>query len=330
MTLFFLLAMTLVGEDSRLGSNLDFEQSAPSSISSWSRPAEGYEAALDSQDPAFGQQSMRIRYSNAPVGTRGSFAQSIPAGPLRGKRVVLSGFVKTEGIRRGHAALWVRADDASRQPLALGNMGNFAPNGTTAWQGYEAGVVVSPAAETIVFGGMLTGDGAAWFDGFRLSVEEPRIGYNLDFEDNHPSGPKDWIILAPRAGFRAFVDSDRPQSGKHSLCIDLKKAPGNRSYVIQRIPAWKFRSKLIVLSVYIRTENVTGQAFLYLGTLGPNLEIVAGTPVFASATGNSSWTRYEKEHFVRPMTDTIAIGASLHGSGKAWFDDFKVEVLEIH
>ena len=62
---------------------------------------------------------------------------------------------------------------------------------------------------------------------------------------------------------------------------------------------------------------------------GIGKEVVpAGRQVLeALATGENEF-RFEFEHFVSPRAEWVTFGGVLRGEGTAWFDDFKVEVLD--
>jgi hypothetical protein len=330
--LLFLTTVAL-GAELELGTNLDFEETTQSGLTGWLKGFSGYEIEADPAERTSGRQSLRIRYVDAPVEIAGTFRQTFSALPFHGRRLTLSGFIRTRDIERGHAALWLRVDGHNERMLSLANMRGFGPTGTTGWQQYETGVVVNPEAVTIIFGGLLWGDGVAWFDDFRLSVEPAKIGYNLDFEDNYPRGPKEWSVFPlHNNAFTTELDPINPKSGKLSLRVRATgPAADAMFYLDQSCPAELMRGKLILVRVFIRTENVTGGgAKLVVGDYDLSQKPIS-TNAFSrvAAQGTSPWTKYESEHFVSPRADWVTFGATFAGNGTVWFDDFHVEILDI-
>jgi len=102
---------------------------------------------------------------------RGSamLAQSVRADAYRGKRIRLSGYMKTIGVNEGTAVLFVRVDGEGvvqtsdymqNRPLML----------TTDWAKQEIVVDVPQTAIGVTFGFMLGGSGQTWLDDVALEI----------------------------------------------------------------------------------------------------------------------------------------------------------------
>ena len=102
---------------------------------------------------------------------RGSamLAQSIRADAYRGKRVRLSGFLKTIGVNEGTAVLFMRVDGEGtvqssdfmeNRPLML----------TTDWARQEIVLDIPRNAVGFTYGFLLGGSGQAWLDDVQLDV----------------------------------------------------------------------------------------------------------------------------------------------------------------
>ena len=102
---------------------------------------------------------------------RGSamLAQSIRADAYRGKRVRLSGFLKTIGVNEGTAVLFMRVDGEGtvqssdfmeNRPLML----------TTDWARQEIVLDIPRNAVGFTYGFMLGGSGQAWLDDVQIDV----------------------------------------------------------------------------------------------------------------------------------------------------------------
>jgi len=101
-------------------------------------------------------------------------AQSVRADAYRGKRLRLSGYMKTIGVNEGTAVLFMRVDGdgviqtsdfMQNRPLML----------TTDWAKQEVVLDVPRNAIGITFGFMLGGSGQAWLDDVALEVVDDNV-----------------------------------------------------------------------------------------------------------------------------------------------------------
>ena len=119
-----------------------------------------------------------------------------------GKRVRLSGWIKTEDANQGGGHLWLRIDGQERgQMLGFDNMDNRPVKGTSDWQ--EASVVldVPAGASALAYGFFVSGGGKMWVNGQRLEEVGPEVSLtnmavkpalpkapsNLGFDPNRPN-----------------------------------------------------------------------------------------------------------------------------------------------
>ena len=87
---------------------------------------------------------------------------------LEGKEITLSGYIKTENITNGFAGLMIRIDPA----VAYNIMDKQAINGTKDWKEYKISLPLQPEkTKSIAIGGLLVGNGKAWFDDFKILVD---------------------------------------------------------------------------------------------------------------------------------------------------------------
>ena len=129
--------------------NLDFETGVRNLPISWTVGSPGFAFGLDDVIRHSGAQSLRIANASAPRNTLGTASQSFPVELARGKRVHVSGWVKTENVRDGAAGIWWRVD-GPKGVLSLDNTPTpgRAP-GNRDWTRYEFERVVSPDAIAI-------------------------------------------------------------------------------------------------------------------------------------------------------------------------------------
>ena len=139
--------------------NLDFE--AGESAAPWILGGRGYSLTLDKDNPHSGKRSLRIRYEDS-----GRYAvASLPfdAKTVHGKRLRLTGYMKTDDVSNGHAGLWMRVD-VGHHMVEFDNMDRRGVTGDTPWTQYVVELDVPPEATRIFYGAVLTGIGTLWVD----------------------------------------------------------------------------------------------------------------------------------------------------------------------
>jgi len=135
---------------------------------------DGYYTYKDDSVKIDGANSVRIQ--NEMTETDGKFAPvtfSLPAN-FSAKKITLKGFIKTENVNNGYAGLWLRAD-AGTNVTDFDNLGESAPKGNTGWKNYNVSIKMDKDVTKIIFGGLLSGSGRAWFDKFELYADDKPI-----------------------------------------------------------------------------------------------------------------------------------------------------------
>jgi hypothetical protein len=119
--------------------------------------------------------------ANAAANSFGSFLQSFPAEPLRGKMVRLRAWIKLDKKAAGdRVQMLLHVERPDLQPGFVDNMSN-RPITIDEWGQYEIRGEVAPDAETIQIGVTLYGAGRAWIGGVEfgpLTLDAP--GPSLD------------------------------------------------------------------------------------------------------------------------------------------------------
>lgn len=142
-----------------------------------------------------GASASALLASTKPSTGFGTMMQMFDASDYTGKRMRLSGWVKSETVA-GWAGLWMRVDGngSPSRTLAFDNMQSRGIKGTTDWTRYEVVLDVADDAKAVAFGILLDGEGKVWlsdvkFESVPLSVpttgsatESKRGPENLDFE----------------------------------------------------------------------------------------------------------------------------------------------------
>lgn len=154
-----------------------------------SKPAD-YEVGTDK---AAGKKVMYILGKTNNSDDFGTIMQTFNANKYLGKRLKLSGYLKSQDIK-GWAGLWMRVDGNTKGALSFDNMENRAVRGTTDWKKYDIVLDVPKESKAIAFGVLTSGKGKVWvkdisFQEVPTTVKTTDMNstsdapVNLDFED---------------------------------------------------------------------------------------------------------------------------------------------------
>lgn len=122
--------------------------------------------ALDSANVKNGKYAVTIELKDGSPDFK-AWAFTLPDN-YPGKKITLSGYIKTENIIDGYAGLWMRIDPA----IAFDNMNKRGATGTTEWTKYEVTLDMKPEkTKQIVIGGLLVGKGKMWLDDLQVSID---------------------------------------------------------------------------------------------------------------------------------------------------------------
>lgn len=156
---------------------------------------ESYFAGVDSNETWGGMASAYVESLTPSVeGGFGGMMQSISAESYAGKRVRLSGWIKTSEANEGGGHLWMRIDGQERgQMLGFDNMDNRPVKGTNDWQ--EASVVldVPAGSSSLNYGFFVSGGGKMWVNGQRIEVvgsDVPTTNMMANRSSALPSAPR--------------------------------------------------------------------------------------------------------------------------------------------
>ena len=161
---------------------------------------QSYDMGIDKGAGKEGNNAATIKSTAKKINGFGTLMQICQAKGFHGKRVKMSGLVKTEKVE-DWAGLWLRIDQKdSDEILGFDNMHDGKTDrsikGTTDWTRYEIVLEVPANAAYLAYGALLSGKGQVWFDDIRFeevdpsvpvtgkepAVNIPREPVNLDFE----------------------------------------------------------------------------------------------------------------------------------------------------
>lgn len=131
----------------------------------------------------------RNAYIRAQPQSRGfaTLMQTIGAEGYRGKRLRLSGYLRTRDVN--NAALWMRVDAVNQRGVSFDNMGPRALRGDHDWKRCDIVLDVPPNAQAIAFGFLLEGKGEVAADDFKLEEVGKDVPVTGTDQPAYPAAP---------------------------------------------------------------------------------------------------------------------------------------------
>jgi hypothetical protein len=127
-----------------------------------------YELGVDSTIRHGGKASGFIKAKADDAKGFATMMQTFKADDYRGKRLRLSGYVKTDKIGNW-SGLWMRIGSETKM-VGFDNMQDRKIQGTSDWKKYEIVLDVPKESVNISFGILSAGKGQAWVDDFQFDV----------------------------------------------------------------------------------------------------------------------------------------------------------------
>ena len=122
--------------------------------------------------------------------------------------------------------------------------------------------------------------------------------------------------------FRFWVESAGAGAGAQSLCVE-RVLPEPWATAAQSVPAAALRGRKVRFSLLMRGENLAGEG------VGPIIIATAGgaTIEIAQKVGRigPEWRRYSVELVVPARAESLEVGATMFGGGRACLDDARLE-----
>ena len=136
--------------------------------------AYGYITSIDSLTVQEGKYALLISEdTKAKDRSFGACALTILS-RFEGKKITLKAYVKTENVKDGWAGLWMRINK-DKEMLEFNNMQEEPILGTNDWKEYSITLPFNSEETKILVGGLLVGEGKAWFDNFRVFIDDVPI-----------------------------------------------------------------------------------------------------------------------------------------------------------
>lgn len=139
--------------------------------------------------------------------------------------------------------------------------------------------------------------------------------------------PTGWVFDSQDAEHRISWSENSPRSGKKCVEVVVEKGAkatwiAARHYHIPVIGGKKYR-----ITGWVRGEEVEGRCGWY-AHLGTPLKSIMISPMAYAGDGTFDWKCCTMEFTAPEEATQMSLGTVLRGTGRAWFDDVRVEVLE--
>lgn len=148
------------------------------------------------------------------------------------------------------------------------------------------------------------------------------------FDDESPAqAPEGWQFAVARGTCAGTWDREQAVSGSRSLRLSIPEDKTARAH-------WRYTPKITIqpdttyrLSVRMLVVDVTGEAYVICYENG--LETPDNWHIVPRLVGTQDWTERALEFRTRPDAQWLRLICKLrHGTGTAWFDDLRLEVIE--
>jgi len=137
-----------------------------------------YEMGIDKTIFHDGKNAATIKSVEEKIKGFGTLMQDSRPDKFLGKRVRMSGYVKSENVK-DWAGLWFRVDPINskgeNQTLSFDNMQDRSIKKTTDWTKYEIVLDVPTHASNFAFGALLSGTGQIWFDNVTFEIVDDTV-----------------------------------------------------------------------------------------------------------------------------------------------------------
>lgn len=145
---------------------------------------------------------------------------------------------------------------------------------------------------------------------------------------DHP--PTKWFKTGSHPDdYTVGIDRKTFYRGSASAYISARADPKGFATLMQHAKADLYQDKRVRLSAYVKTKGVGGRVGLWMRIDGKGRREMLAFDNMDSRriSGTTDWTRYDIVLDVSKAADTLNYGILLAGSGTAWIDQIRFEVV---
>jgi hypothetical protein len=314
-----------------------------------------YEMGIEKGCGQKGNNAATIKSIDPAINGFGTLMQTCLPGKFSGKRVRLSGFIKSKDVE-GWAGLWLRIDPK----LGFDNMKNgkndVSITGTTAWKKYEVVLDVPAETESMSYGVLLFGTGQVWFENISFEIVDnsvPVTGmeinageinkepvnllfdktkekiFTADVKDLYKA--ESWFNAGNKpTSYLMGIQEGAGQEGRNAATLKSTEEHinGFGTFMQDCLPE-KYLGKKIKMSGYMKSQDVTDWAgfWLRVDKESSNVPLSFDNMEDRAVKGTTAWKKYEITLDVPANASNIAYGALLSGTGQIWFENITFEIV---
>ena len=155
-------------------------------------------------------------------------------------------------------------------------------------------------------------------------IDQASLTKILGFENEHNGDkPGGWSANPPGT---VFTDEKIVHSGKWAVRIERDAQSSGQFSVIGRPILWEFSGKSIEIRGFLRTENVSGYAGLWMRQDAGSEMLSLENMESQQLKGTHDWAEYKITLPIQAQTRSLVFGFLMAGTGKAWVDDLQISV----
>ena len=152
----------------------------------------------------------------------------------------------------------------------------------------------------------------------------PELAGVLDFEGEHSGTvPRGWGGFPPGT---FAVDGQVVHGGKWSVRIERKDDSPNQFTSVTKMIPIDFAGEQLELSGYLRTENVSDFAGLWMREDGDGGSVAFDNMQRRQLKGTNDWAEYSIVLPLEKSAKRLTFGILAAGTGKVWADDLRLLV----
>ncbi|HEX2866058.1 MAG TPA: hypothetical protein VHO03_03400 [Ignavibacteriales bacterium] len=138
--------------------------------------SKSYEVGIEKGAGNDGSNAAYIKSIKADIKGFGVLLQGFSAEKYLGKRVRLSGYMKSKDVENSAGfVMRIENEEDRSHPLGFDNMSNRPVKGNTDWKIYQVVLDVPENSTEIMLGGLLTGKGQVWFSNLKFEVVDKSV-----------------------------------------------------------------------------------------------------------------------------------------------------------
>jgi len=174
----------------------------------------------------------------------------------------------------------------------------------------------------LVAGVLLAISSTTSFGQTQNSLNRPELESSLNFEaPASANGPAGWG--GGPAG-TIFVDRSVVHGGQQAARIERTQDDSNHFSTITKAIPIEFSGNTLEFRGFLRTENVTGFAGLWMREDGDSGMLQFDNMQSRQLKGTTPWTEYSIKLPFDPNVKQLVFGVLMEGTGKAWADDLQL------